>query len=138
VAEAPRGIAERRGDGVQAVEPDGAAGRVRAVGAGGVVALAVRAMEVVARAVLMLAVGVVKRLALGAGASVVWLPVRAWGTGTLALRAGVLRGDGLALALGRSVALLVPIVVLALVAGGVASPAATTAAVGATVGGRPV
>ena len=79
-AQAARGIGERRSHRVQAVEPDGAAGSFREVRAGGVVALAVGAVEVVARALAVLVVLVragLEGLALRTGAAVVGLAVRA-------------------------------------------------------------
>ena len=128
VAEAARGIGERRGHRVQAVEPDGAAGSLRKVRAGGVVALAVGAVEVVARALAVLVVLVragLEGLALGTRAAVVRLAVRA--RRTRALRARVLGAGALALAGRGVVAPLLAVVGLAgraLVAGGAALAAA--------------
>ena len=135
VAEAAGGIGERRGHRVQAVEPDGAAGSLRKLLAGGVVALAVGAVEVVARALAMLVVLVragLEGLALRTGAAVVRLAVRA--RRTRALRARVLGVGALALAGRGVVAPLLAVVGLAgraLVAGGV--PLAAAAAIGASV-----
>jgi hypothetical protein len=97
VAEAAHRVGQRGGDGMQAIEPDGAAGSLRKLLTGGVVALTVGAVEVVARSLAMLVVLVragLEGLALRTGAAVVR---------TRALRAGILRTGALALA-GRRVA----------------------------------
>ena len=114
VAEAAGRIGQRRGDGVQAVEPDGAARGVRNLRAGAVVALAVGAVEVVARPLAVLVVlvrAVLERLALRTRAAVVGLAVRA--RRTRALRASVLRTGALALAGRGVVAALLAVVRLA-------------------------
>jgi hypothetical protein len=82
-----------------------------------VVALAIRAMEVVARPVALLAVlvgPVLERLALRAGAAQIRLAVRAWRT--RALRAGVLRVAALGLAGSALPVPLLAVVMLAVVA----------------------
>jgi hypothetical protein len=110
VAEAAGRIGERGGHRVQAIEPDGAAWRVRCLLAGGVVALAVGAVVVAGAVALLVVLGaVVERLPLGARA------VLARGLG--ALRTGVQRVAAL-------VRPLLAVVRLAVVAGGAAWAAA--------------
>jgi hypothetical protein len=125
MTEAASGVGERRGDGMQAVEPDGAARRVRCVWAGAVVTLAVGAV-VVARPVAVLAVlgTVVERFARRARASVVRLAVGARRPG--ALRASVQRGGAVAGVVGPLLAIV-----------GLAVMARRAARVAAAVGGWP-
>ena len=129
-AQAAGRIGQRGGHRVQAVEPDGAAGRVRNVLAGGVVALAVGAVEVVARALAVLVVLVgagLERLALGTRAAVVRLAVRSAGLAGARIARGA---PGLARGV---VAPLLAVVGLAV--GGMEAGRAAWAA--AAAGGRP-
>ena len=140
MAQAAGRIGERRGHRVQAIEPDRAAGRLRKLLAGGVVALAVGAVEVVARALAVLVVLVragLEGLALRTGAAVVGLAVRA--RRTRALRARVLGAGALVLAGRGVVATLLAVVGLAggaMVAGGSALAAAAAIGTSVSAGGR--